>query len=83
MRSEILEKILKETPLETRIKVAIEAFFIHTEGGSFFVPLNEKGEEDEEVMKRNSEIIKKAQPLLNSILKEIEEWRNDGCPNQK
>jgi hypothetical protein len=28
MRNKLIEKILKETPLETRVKVSIEAYFI-------------------------------------------------------
>jgi hypothetical protein len=72
-----IDKILKETPLETRLKVLSEMDFITliTELGyreeKFWTP-----EEDELLGK----LCKLAKKHTDSILKEIEEWKKDGSP---
>jgi hypothetical protein len=80
MRSEVLDRILKEIPLEIRLKVAIQAYFIAEEGGSFFMPLDENGNDLPEVVEKNEECFKKAKPIIDLVLKELEEWKKDGCP---
>ena len=80
MRSEKITNILKKIPLETRIKTTIEAFFIAEFGGTFFVPIDEDGNELLEAVEANNKCFKKAEPLVKNVLKEIEDWKKDGCP---
>lgn len=80
MRSSILDKLMRETPLETRIKVTVQAYYVNKYNGSFVIPLDKNGDEIPEVMEANLKCLKKAQPLVNELLKEIEQWKSDGCP---
>lgn len=77
---DIIEKIRKRTPIETRIKVAIEAYFIMKHGGSFFMPASEEGEEYEEICRINSVACEEAKPLIETVLKDIDQWVEDGMP---
>jgi len=78
--SNIIDEIMKATPLKSRIKIDIQCYFLHKNGGSFFIPLDEKGNENEEVMTKNREIIKECQPFIDDILKTVDEWIEDGMP---
>jgi len=80
MKSKLIEKILKETPLEIRVKVSVESFFINEYGGTLLMPLDENGNVIDEAVKANEKCIEKAKPLLKIILKSIEQWKKDGCP---
>ena len=75
-----IEDILRETPIETRLKVIIESHFIMEYGGTFFMPLDEDGNDIAEAIEVNEKCYKKAEPLLESVLEAIKEWKNDGCP---
>lgn len=74
MRSELVERIRRETPLHVRIKVDVEAHFIHKMGGSFFIPASEEGPEYEEIMRINGEAHEKAKSIVNTLLTRIKEW---------
>ena len=80
MRSKILEDLLKSTSLESRVKVSIQSYFLNEYDGYLLTPLDENGNDIPEVIEKNEECFKKAQPLLDLILKEIKEWKDDGCP---
>lgn len=80
MRNKLIEKILKETPLETRVKVSIEAHFIAEYGGTFFMPLDENGNDISEAVEANRKCFEKAEPLLKAVLDDIKQWKKDGCP---
>lgn len=74
------KKILKNIPLETRVRVSIQAHFIAENGGSLFLPIDENGNEDQDVIKANKVCLDKAQPLIDIILNDIKKWKEDGCP---
>ena len=80
MRSEIFDRVLKNIPLEIRLKVAIEAYFVGKYGGSFFVPLDDDGQGNAEVIQKNNECLNKAQSVIDLVLKEIKQWKLDGKP---
>lgn len=80
MRSEIFDRVLKNIPLEIRLKVAIEAYFVGKYGGSFFVPLDDDGQGNVEVIQKNRECLEKAQPVIDLVLEEIKQWKLDGKP---
>lgn len=74
----IISDLTKNIPLETRLKVDIQAFFIDEYGGSFFIEHNENGEE----IKNHNNVLafEKAHPLIKTIMETIKEWKEDGCP---
>lgn len=80
MRSKLIEDIMKRTPLEIRVKVAIQAYFINEFGGTMLMPLDENGNELPEAVAANKICFDKAQPLLDHVLEEIKKWKEDGCP---
>lgn len=80
MRSQIFDRILKNIPLEIRLKVAIEAYFVEKYGGYFFIPLDDDGEGNAEVIQKNRECSEKAQPVIELVLEEIKQWKLDGKP---
>lgn len=80
MRSEIFDRVLKNIPLETRLKVAIEAYFVVKYGGSFFVPLDNDGQGNAEVIQRKRECLEKVQPVIDLVFEEIKQWKLDGKP---
>lgn len=61
-------------PLTNSVKVGIQSYFIHKHGGSFFMPASEEGPEYDEIMKINGNDIKEAQPIIDLVLKEIEDF---------
>lgn len=75
MRSE-----LKKIPLEIRLKVAIVAYFFEKYGGYFFIPLDNNGQGNVEVIQWNRECLEKAQPVIDLVLEEIKQWKVDGKP---
>lgn len=80
MRSKLIDRILKEIPIETRVRVSIQAHFIVENGGTMAMPLDENGEDLPEAVKANEKCYKLAEPLIKAVLKDIEDWKNDGCP---
>lgn len=72
-----IKKMRKKIPLETRIRVDIEAFFIPELGGSFLIRLNKNGTESKIDMKKNQKCWNKAKILTDILLTTIEEWEND------
>lgn len=77
MKNPLIEKILKETPLETRLKVDIELAFINllTELG---YRENKVWEDDEE--DKLQRLFELANELTTSHLETIKEWEKDGRP---
>ena len=75
--SKAFEKLVKEVPLKTRIKVANEMAFIN-----LIVELGYR--EDKMWTDDENELLGKicvlAQKNTDSILKDIEEWKKDGKP---
>jgi len=81
IKSDVLERIRKTIPIETRIRVALQAHFIYQMGGDMFIHHNEKGEEIEDGNTTIQVIAgKQADELAPMILKEIEGWVKHGCP---
>lgn len=85
MRSEILENVLREIPLDIRLKSAISAYAITAGGGQLFIPADEEyiPEGDtiplaEQIMNKNAEIIAGIQPILDIIDQELKDWVEDG-----
>jgi hypothetical protein len=76
-KSNLIEEILKNTPLHTRIEATVEAHYIHKLGGSFFIPASEEGEEYEEIIRINNQAFEEAKPIVETILIRIEEWAED------
>jgi len=75
--NKLLEKLTKEIPLKTRIKVGTEMAFINL--------LTELGyredkmwtDEEDEILNKLCELASKH---TDDILEDIEEWKADGCP---
>lgn len=80
MRSKFVDKILKETPLEIRIKVTIQAHFLREYGGALLMPLDENGEDLPQAVEANRKCMEKCEPLLRQVLDEIKGWKKDGMP---
>jgi len=77
MRSEICERILKSIPLETRLKVGNEMAFIN-----LIVELGYRedrmwSDEEDELLTKLMDLAKQH---TDDTLKEIESWKEDGCP---
>jgi len=75
-----IKELSFKVPLEIRVKVSIQAHYIHMRGGSILVSLDKDGNENQEEMKINSAAIKEAKPLIDMVLKNIKKWKEDGCP---
>ena len=76
MRSKTVDRLLKETPLKVRIRVANQMAFINllSELGyrdGYWTP-----DEDEKLQK----LCELAEKLTDEHLKDIKEWENDGKP---
>jgi len=76
----IIKEYLKKSPLESRIKVTIQYWFLSEYGGTPFMPLDDNGEEIPEAVEANRICYEKAQPLIDMVMRKIEQWRKDGCP---
>jgi hypothetical protein len=82
-RSPILSELLKSTPLETRLRRAIESYFISKHGGCFLIPVDEQGEPIQEAMEANERCFELAQPLVELVLKNVAQWKADGKPEKQ
>ena len=80
MRNKLIDKILRETPLETRIKVTIQAYFLMEYGGTMLMPLDKNGNDIPEAVEANRKCMEKCNPLLKQVLDEIKQWKKDGMP---
>lgn len=80
MRNNLIEKILRETPLETRIKITIQAYFLMEYGGTMLMPLDENGKDLPEALDANRKCMEKCNPLLKEVLNDIKQWKTDGMP---
>ena len=80
MRSELVAKLLKETPLEIRVKNAVLAHFAAANGGRFFMSLDQDGNTLPEEEEQNRKCYELAKPLIEELMSNIKEWRLDGCP---
>lgn len=69
--------ILRRVPLEVRIRVAVEAYFLNQKGGSFFVPVDETGEPLPELVEHNRRILEETEELIDLLLREIRKWKKD------
>jgi hypothetical protein len=72
--SKVFEDLMNSIPLSTRVKTAIEAYFIEKHGGSFFMPASEEGEEYDEIVRINTNAYKEAQPIIDIVLETIKEY---------
>jgi len=79
MRSDLLEKILKETPLEIRFKVHLEAMIITSlvDMGFRESRMWNDSDEDNELMPKRHE---KAQQTTTCLLEDVKQWEKDGRP---
>ena len=80
MKNNIIEKLMKETSLEVRITSTIQSYFIINHGGSLLIPIDENGNEPQEIIEINDQCIALAEPLLQMVLQDIKEWKEDDCP---
>ena len=72
-----IREILKNIPLDVRVKVGIQTEIVHKHGGSFFVPLDENGGEHPDVVEANNKCFAIAEPVVKSALEIIKEWKED------
>lgn len=79
----MISDILKEIPLETRVKVSIEAYFIKEYGGCFLLPLDKNGEPIPEAVEANRICFEKSKELVSWVLEDIKKWKDEGCPEYK
>jgi hypothetical protein len=75
-----IKNLIKSIPLETRIKVNVEAYFVRKAGCSMIIPVDENGEPDKALYEATNKAVMDAQPLIDLIMEEIEGWRKDGEP---
>jgi len=75
-----LKDLKTRVPLETRLKVCVQAHFLSKEGLFLGVPCDSKGEPIKEAMEERERVLKKAEPLIDMILKDVKRWKDDGCP---
>ena len=77
----VISDMLKEIPLETRVSVTIESYFIKEYGGYFFIPLDKDGNDIPEAVEANRICFEKSKELVKMILEDIEGWKKDGSPS--
>jgi hypothetical protein len=73
VKNSIIDRLLNETTLETKIKVAIESYFIANKGGSFFIPVDDNGTPDKKTEAKNKRILKQAKPIVDLVLEIIKD----------
>lgn len=77
MRSELVKKILKETPLETRLKVSNEMAFIMLITDLGFRESKMWNEDDEKDNELLDKLMKFAKEHTANQMKTIERWKED------
>ncbi len=80
MRSEIVKKILEETPLEIRLKVSNQMFLIHSLTELGFRENKTWDENNEEDNKLLLKIFDLAREHTKHQIRNIEQWEADGRP---
>jgi hypothetical protein len=81
MRSPLIKKILKETPLETRLKVSNEMAFIMLITELGFRENKMWNENDPKEMELLGKLCKFAEEHTKNQMKTIEEWKKDTDEN--
>lgn len=77
MKSELFEKILRETSLEIRFKVLLELFYLNLITDLGFREEKMWNENNEEDMKLLNKILEAAKKDSDSLLEEVEQWQKD------
>jgi hypothetical protein len=77
MRSKVVDRMMKNMPLKTRLKVSIEMFLINFLTDAGFREDKFWGDDDDSLLKK---ICKHAEKMADSHMENIEEWRKDGEP---
>ena len=77
MRSKVIERILKETPLKTRLKVSTEMAFISLISELGYRENKIWTDDENETLNKLCEL---AMDLVNDHIKEFEQWQKDGKP---
>jgi len=80
MKNKFLEELRKNTSLEIRIRVSIQAYLLHKNGISFFIPLNEDGSDVKEYREKYNKILKEAEEIIGLVLENVKEWEDHGMP---
>lgn len=78
--SKLFDEIGRRIPLKTRLETTIQVHFISEFGGELLMPLDEKGDPLPEVVEANLKCLEMAKPLIQMILKDVDEWDKDGRP---
>ena len=78
MRSPLIKDLLKNTPLDIRLKVSIQSYFLMKYGGSFFIHHDEEG--NEYVDDETKLALEESRILEEKLLRVIEIWELDGSP---
>jgi hypothetical protein len=73
----MIDKLLKETPLETRLRVSFQMSFINLITELGYRESKMWGSDEDETLKKLCDL---AENLLNDTLQNIKEWENDGKP---
>ena len=76
----IMHNIMKKSPLKNRLKTRIQMHYLMSLGGTPFISLDEQGNENEQQMEFNKACYLIAQPLIDSLMKAVDEWEKDGAP---
>lgn len=72
-----IKKLRKQIPLDIRIRVAIQSFFINKLGGSLFLPIDEQSDEYKVIRDVNNLAFTEAQPLVDDVTECIDVWLKD------
>lgn len=77
MMSKVLEKIRKETPLKTRLKVSTEMAFISLISELGYRENKMWTDDENDTLNKLCDL---AMDLVNDHIKEFEQWQKDGKP---
>lgn len=77
MRSKVIERILKETPLQTRLKVCTEMAFINLLTELGYRENKMWTDDEDETLNKLCDLAKE---LVKDHIKEFEQWQKDGKP---
>lgn len=74
-----MEELTKKIPLETRIQVTIELYYLANHWDDVF-PLDPNTQEVMSLNDHQDAVLRLATPLVDEVLNEVKQWRQDGCP---
>ena len=77
MRSKVIERILKKTPLRTRLKVSTEVAFINLITELGYRENKMWTDDEDETLNKLCDL---AKDLVNDHIKKFEQWQKDGKP---